>query len=174
MTRDWKMAGLGAALALAACSPALNWREVHPEATELVAMFPCKPQQVARTVALAGTPTQMRLVSCTADGATYAVAYASVRTPAEVAAALSQLHQSAVDNIGASAGPPAAFTVAGMTPQPLAQRRALRGRGLDGQAVSEQVAMFAKGLTVYQATMVGPSLDAEAADTFFAGLKLPS
>jgi hypothetical protein len=61
-----------------------------------------------------------------------------------------------------------------MTPHPLAARLSLEGRGTDGAAVHEQAVFFARGLRVYQATVVGPVLDAEAADTFFSGLKLAS
>jgi hypothetical protein len=49
----------------------------------------------------------------------------------------------------------------------------LRGRLPDGRPVLERVAMFSKGTRVYQATMFGAALDAEASETFFGGLRLP-
>ena len=39
-----------ATLTLAACSPALDWRQVRPDDTGVEAMFPCKPLSHARTV----------------------------------------------------------------------------------------------------------------------------
>lgn len=44
---------LGAGL-LAACSPALNWREVRATPSALKAMMPCKPDKAVRQVAVAG------------------------------------------------------------------------------------------------------------------------
>ena len=45
-----------ATLALTACSPALDWRQVRPDDAGVEAMFPCKPLSHARTVPLAGQP----------------------------------------------------------------------------------------------------------------------
>ena len=42
----------------------------------------------------------------------------------------------------------------------------------DGRAVTEQVAVFAKGTRVFQAMALGDKLDAEAVDTFFGSLRL--
>ena len=61
-----------------------------------------------------------------------------------------------------------------MTPNPQAVRLRLEGVRPDGVAAQEQAAFFAKGLRVYQATVLGKRVPAEAADTFFAGLRLPA
>jgi hypothetical protein len=61
-----------------------------------------------------------------------------------------------------------------MTPNAYAARLRLDGRGPDGTGLSEQAGFFVKGLRVYQATVLGKTLPAEVADTFFAGLRLPS
>ena len=69
-------------------------------------------------------------------------------------------------------GAAAALRVEGMTPQPQAGRQALSGRLSDGQRVDEQVAVFARGTHVYQATVVGARLDADAIESFFGSLRL--
>jgi len=163
-----------AAAALCACTPTLNWREIQPEGSELFAMFPCKPQRFARSVTLAGDKVEMRMSSCVVEGVTYAVTYASVSEPAKVATAMTELRRATSGNIGGTAIELGAAVIPGMTPNPLAQRVALKGRGRDGAALQEQAVFFAKGLRVYQASIVGPEVDAEAADTFMAGLRLPS
>lgn len=160
-----------AALGLAACSPALNWREVRPEGSDLVAMFPCKPDRFVRQVPLAGAKVQMQLVSCAVDGVSYAVVHAQVAEPMQVGPALEALRATAAANIGGRAASSAPFTVSGMTPSPLALRFSAEGLGADGTPVREQAGVFARGLQVYQATVVGPTLDALAADTFFSGLR---
>jgi hypothetical protein len=158
---------------VAACSPSLNWREVRLPESELVAMFPCKPEQMVRSVTLGGAKAAMRLASCTAEEMTFGIGYATLAQPAQVDSALAQLRAAASDNIGASAtAGAAAWRVTGMTPHPLAQRWEVAGHGADGSAVRERVGLFTRGLAVYQATVVGASLQTEAVDTFFGGLKL--
>ncbi|MFG5410088.1 hypothetical protein ABXN37_20775 [Piscinibacter sakaiensis] len=54
---------------------------------------------------------------------------------------------------------------------PLAQALALEGRHADG-ATRAQVRWFCRGERIYQATVIGRTLDARAAETFFGSLKL--
>lgn len=159
------------ALGLAACSPALNWREVRPEGSDLVAMFPCKPDRFVRQVPLAGARVEMQLVSCAVDGVSYAVVQARVADPMQVGPALQALRDAAAGNIGGQAASVVPFTVGGMTPNPQAVRFVAEGRGADGTPVREQAGVFARGLQVYQATVVGPSLEGPAVETFFGGLR---
>jgi hypothetical protein len=163
----------GVLLVLAACTPALDWREVRPVDSDAQALFPCKPGRHARTVQLAGAAVEMHLAACKAQDATYAVAYATLPEPAQVTPALDQLRRAAAANIG---GTPAAsdWTIAGMTPNPLTQKLVMQGRDPEGKAVQEQAVFFVRGLRVYQATIVGPVLDPAAVDTFFGGLRLVS
>ncbi|HEV7915613.1 MAG TPA: hypothetical protein VGP22_17745, partial [Albitalea sp.] len=84
MIFEKRWGGALAACTMAACSPALDWRESRPADSDAVAMFPCKPERFARQLALAGAPVQMHLVSCTAANVTYAVAYARLADPARL------------------------------------------------------------------------------------------
>jgi hypothetical protein len=59
-----------------------------------------------------------------------------------------------------------------MTPNPRAGRQALFGQLGDGRQVEVQVALFVRGTRVFQATMVGARLDADAIETFFGSLRL--
>lgn len=162
-----------AALLLAACSPALDWRELRPEDSGAVAMFPCRPASHARRVRLAGGEVLLTLHSCSAADATWALAVADVADPARVGPALDELRRSAAANIAAHETRELAFGVPGATPNAGAGRLALAGRRADGAPVREQVAVFAKGTRVYQATALGPALPAEALEIFFGGLKTP-
>jgi hypothetical protein len=161
-----------AALMLLACSPALNWREVRPEASGAVALFPCKPASHARNVVLAQAAVRLTLYACNAGGATWAIAYAETGSPARVGPALVELRKAAATNIGAVRELPLVLRVAGATPNAEAGRFALTGSLPDGKAVQEQVAVFARGTVVFQATALGERLDAEAAENFFSGLRV--
>jgi len=162
-----------AALILAACSPALNWREVRAVDGDAVAMFPCKPERRVRDVALAGTRVQMHLASCTVRDVTYALSHATVAEPARVGPALAELRDAAAANVGGRPTVLGPFTVRGMTPNPLAEKMDVAGRGADGEPIQLRAGFFAKGMQVYQATVAGAALDPAAAETFFTGLSLP-
>lgn len=162
--------GLGLALLLAGCTPALDWRETRLAGSGLTGMFPCQPKPFTREVRLAGQAVALTLAACRADGRTWALAWADLGDPGRVAAALDELRASAAANIGAAGGPVRALPLAvpGATPNPASRREELRGRLPDGEPVIEQVAVFTRGTRVFQLTALGPSLPPEAADTFFA------
>jgi len=161
-------------LAVTACTPALDWREVRSPDSAALAWFPCKPDRFARHVTLAGTAVSMVLASCSAGGVTYALSHAELPDPARVATALSELRAAAVGNIGGDAQLIGALSVPGMTPNPAAQRWRIDGSRPDGTPLRGQAGFFSRGMRVYQATVIGPRIDADAADTFFTGLRLVS
>lgn len=161
-------------LALSACSPVEDWREVRPAGSGALLLFPCKPTGMTRTVALVGATVELTLLACAAGPTTYALAHGDVVDPARVAPALQALAASAAANVDAEpvAGEP--YEVPGMTPNPYARRWPLRGRLPDGTPVSEEVLTFAKGTRVFQATVIGPAPPPEAVRVFLEGVKLPS
>jgi hypothetical protein len=159
--------------ALAACTPALNWRDSRPEGSQARLMFPCKPASNERRVAIAGETVAMSMFACSAGETVYALSFADVKDPARVGAALDELARAAQLNLqspsGAASQP---LHVAGMTPHPQSAQWRLAGRLPDGRTVQERVALFSYGTRVYQATMLGAKLDAEAQDTFFGALRV--
>ena len=165
-------AGLGTAGLLAACAPALDWRELRPEGSGLAVLMPCKPDQQARRVSLASTQVRLVLHACSAAGTTWGVAFTDIGDPARVGAALDELRVSAAKNLGAAEATELPLQVAGATPNPASQRVQFQGHMPDGRSVTEQTAVFAKGTRVFQAVAVGPTLEPEAVATFFGSLRL--
>lgn len=159
-------------LLLAGCSPSLDWRDVRPEGTGLVALFPCKPSSHVRKVRLLDTELDLSLHACSADGKTFGVGHADVGDPTRVHAALDALASAAAANIQASEVPENPLAVPGMTPNPRSRRLTLTGVRPDGGAVTMEVAVFSSGTRVYQATVLGTTLDRAAIDTFVEGLRL--
>jgi hypothetical protein len=160
------------AIALTGCTPALNWRETRTEDRLVVAMFPCRPDRHARKVALGPTTANMSLLVCLADGMTFALSSIELDDPRLVPKALTDLREAMLINLGGTLSQMAPWSVRGMTPNALAARLSAQGRLPDGTAVQQQAAIFAHGLRVYQASILGPNIDPEAAATFFEGLKL--
>ncbi|MDO9074336.1 MAG: hypothetical protein Q7U73_13835 [Rubrivivax sp.] len=159
---------------LPGCAPALDWRDVRPEGSALQLQFPCRPTTQRRDVPLAGARVNLALHACAAGGQTWGLAVADVVEPARVGPALTELAATAGGNVGAVAGQPLALKVPGATPNDASIRLRLQGRLPDGTAVQMHVAVFARGTLVYQATVLGDAVPDEAAQTFFASLRLPS
>lgn len=174
MSFAFRAAGLAALLALGACSPTFNWRELRLDGTPLQALMPCKPESATRALPLAGTPTALHMHSCETGGLRFAVAWADVGRPAQVPVALAAWRSASLQSIRIV--PPAddlahrwAVTVAG---DPSAQGVSAQGRDPQGQPVQTRAAYFGQGTQVFQAAVYGAQLPDEAVNAFFAGLRM--
>ncbi len=174
---NWRRARAPAAAlatALGACAPSLNWRDVTPAGSELRALFPCRPDVHQRRVALAGGTATMQMHVCEASGLTFAVTYADVETPEQVARGMADLRTLAVRNIDGAGAQIADASVPGMTPHPQAGQLSVQGRLPDASPVQLRAVFFTKGLRVFQASVLGAELADDATRPFFDGLKLPA
>lgn len=169
--RTCALAGL---VALSACAPGLDWREVRPEGANLLLMFPCKPASDARKVEMQGRTFDMRLYACKASNQSFALSYVDVGDPALVAPALQQMRESLAAKLAAAAASAVAVQVGGMTPNPQALQQSLAGKLPDGANTQGAVAVFAHGTRVYQAVVLGPKRDAAAEEGFLNGMKFAS
>ena len=159
-------------LSMLACTPVFDWRDVRPQDSGLTAQFPCKPTSHTRSATLAGVRVPMTLLSCEAGGATFALSHADLGDAARATDALIELRTALAGNVEAASIRSAAFTLAGMTPNPQAVRVALAGRLPDGTVVQEHAVLFARGVRVYQAVVLGVRLDEGAANIYFDSLRL--
>ena len=159
------------AIALEACSPAFDWREFAPEGSGVIATFPCRPDRQTRNVTIAGTQARMNMLTCSTGGATFALGFVDIADPARMAQALSELRAATVSNLQGTNPKPEALHVAGMTPNAQAVRLSIDGRLPDGAPVQTHASFFAKGLRVYQATVLGPALTPQVTQPFFNGLR---
>lgn len=158
---------------LAACSPALDWREVRPEGSTARAMFPCRPASQERSIALAGAQVEMRLFVCSAADTVHALGFADVADPARVGPALEEMARAARGNVrGGDAAAAQPASVPGMTPHPAASQWRVAGTLPDGREVEERAVFFSHGTRVYQATMIGRRLNLQAEEEFFGGLRV--
>jgi hypothetical protein len=156
---------------LFACAPALDWRDVHADATGLQLQFPCKPAQQQRALPLAGAPVVLTLLVCSADGRTFGLAHADVSDPARVQAALRELAAAATRNIAGTSTRSAPLQMTGATPNEASLRQRLAGRLPDGKPAQMELALFAVGTRVFQASVLGEDLRDEAAEAFIASLR---
>lgn len=160
-------------LALAACAPALDWREVRPGAGRVLVWMPCKPDRVERSVPLpGGAPRPMQMLVCTAGGSTWAVSSVALDDPARVGPVLDGLRRLRAENLGGVEAASAPYAPAGASPQPAARRFQLRGQRPDGRPVAEESAVFALGLHVYHLAVLDGSPSAESREMFFERLQI--
>lgn len=155
--------------ALVGCSPVLDWREVRVDGDALTALFPCRPERHARNVAVAGANVRMDMAACAVAGTTFAASFVDLADPAAVTGVLKGFCQAAVANLGGAAPRQLPFTLAGMTPNAAAVRVLIAGRLPDGTVVQEHAAFFARGLRVYQVSVIGAAPD--AVEAFLSSLK---
>ena len=168
----WSVAGALLA-SLVACTPTYDWREFDPDGAGLRVSFPCRPDRHARKIGAGGATTQLEMLVCSAGDATFAVAFATLSDPSAVAATLGEWRAAALANLGGATATASPLQLGGATPNAQAALLLMRGRRPDGSAVVQRAAFFAKGLRVYQASVIGSELPAEATEIFFAGLKVP-
>jgi hypothetical protein len=152
---------------LAACQPALNWREARPARSGAVAMFPCKPDVEQRPAR--GAQGAMGLAHCEAAGLRFALSWGDAPDPVQAGAALQAMAAALAAKLGQPLPAGQAVHVPGMTPLPQAAQHRL--------AVADGVtrlAVFAHGTRVYQALMSGRQDDAAAWAAFVDGLRVGS
>lgn len=168
----WALALL-TALPLAACNPALNWREVRFDNTPLVALLPCKPDKGVRPLQLQDRQVELAMQGCEASGSLFTVGVAQLASPDDAGALLGPWKAALLANARATTSVDQPFRLPGSTPWPGAVRASFSGQRADGSPVVGQVALFVREAQLYQAAVFSDKPQPEAANTFFAGLKLP-
>ena len=140
---------------LAACQPALNWREVRPAQSGALALFPCKPDVERRP--------GMGLARCEAAGRGFSLSWADMPDAGRPGAALKAMAQALATKLNQPLPAAEALLVPGMTPLPEAGQYRLKGARL---------AVFAYGGRVYQALVTAPQDDPAAWESFVTGLRV--
>ncbi len=168
----------GACLLAAACSPALNWREVALGGAAMAALLPCKPEHAVRAVELgAGRRADLALWSCDADGATFAVSHMAAPEPADAAAALQQWRAAVLVRMqaGEARATPEPFVPPGALALPSSVRLQAAGRRGDGSPVTADAVWFARpeggAVRLYHAVVYAPVARPQVAAAFFSGLR---
>lgn len=160
-----------ALLALAACTPTFNWREVTIDPHALHATFPCKPDTAERRMQFSRERELLvHATGCETGGASFAVLWADVGSPTDVAAAMTQWKQASLATVHAQVDREEAYVPRGALA--LAQSALVRASGQrpDGGALRSQSAFFTRSNVVFQAVVFAPALKPEMTEPFFAGL----
>lgn len=157
-------------LALAACSPSFNWREVRGNDAPYVVLLPAKPTRFARPVDLGGIKVEMNMTAAEVDDVNFAVASAKIEDAAQRQAALATMQAAMLRNISSDKHSEKAVTLKGGVPA-----TEVIASGKAGNTALVLHARFAMhGNRVYQAITLGPAarLSDETADTFLSSFEL--
>ena len=157
-------------IALAACSPTFNWREVRVEPASLKAMLPCKPERGARRVPLGGRDVELSGIGCETGGATFAILQADIGDPAQAADVLAQWNRATLANMKAGAPRVSPFVPPGAATVAVSQRVVAQGQRADGTPVQGEAAYFVRGSRVVQAVVFAAELKPEWVQPFFSSL----
>lgn len=158
--------------AMSACAPTFNWRELPIGSTALQALFPCKPETVTRQVPMAQAERDVAMRSCDTGGVTFAVAHAALSDPGQAPAVLADWRASTLAGLRADPASVSSEPPKGLPALP--QVLVLRADGAvgDPRASSLLGVWFATGRDVFAAFVMAPAIPPEAAEPFFAGLRL--
>ena len=129
------------ALAVSACSPAFDWREVQPPDAGVQLLLPCKPMLQSRR---SPAGLHMGLAHCETAGVEFAFSWAELPDPDVAGSALAEMHSALLRQLSGQASAPEPFVVAGMTPSAEAQTQRVSGTR------QARLALFTRGKRVYQ------------------------
>jgi hypothetical protein len=163
-----------AVLVVAACSPALNWRQALLGGLRF--SLPCKPDRAAREVPLAGRSAPLDMQGCEASGALFAISRAQVGDATAVPAVLQAWRVSALAALRADASStqdlpaPRHAGVPGLASAALLQ---VRGQRPQGGAVQAQLAWLVLGSDIYHLAVYADHLGADMTEPFFTDISNP-
>lgn len=169
---------LAVAVALLACSPALNWRSVALPEAGLTLSLPCKPDRATRRVDLGAGAVELAMVGCEADDATFALSHMPLLRAGDVGDALARWRSAVRMHMraGPDAADDAAFVPLHALAVPQSVRMTAQGRAPDGSAIVADGVWFARleggRARLYHAVVYARQPRQALADAFFAGLAL--
>ena len=165
---------LPAVLAVAACSPALNWRQAPLGGLRF--SLPCKPDKAQREVPLAGRSLPLEMQGCEAGGALFAISRAQVGDATAVPAVVQAWRASALAALRAEPGatrPGVAPSYAGLPGLASAQWLHVTGQRPQGGAVQAQLGWLVLGSDIYHLAVYADHLGADMTEPFFTDISRP-
>jgi hypothetical protein len=161
-------------LALSACSPTYDWRNVRGADAPYVVLFPAKPTTYSRPVTIEGTQFEMTMTATEVDRVIFAVGTVLISDPAKVQATLHAMKTALVKNIDGTIKKEKSVVMPA-SPIPSVEIEAVGAPGTGNGRPRLLFARFAaKDQRVYQAVIIGRenAVPDEAIDTFFTSFKL--
>lgn len=161
---------LGVCMVLAACSPALNWRETR--LSGLTALLPCKPDQAQRDVQLGTRTVRMEMQGCDKQSTLFAISHIALRTPAQASEVIADWRSSTLANMRSTAAVGKPFPVKGLATHPVAVQIDTQGMDASGAPVQAKLAWFVSGTDVFHLAVYSPKLVEAMTEPLFSDLRI--
>lgn len=151
------------ASALAACSPALNWRQASLASVPV--MLPCKPDKAQRSVTLVPHTLTLDMAGCEAGGALFAVSRVELPDGVPAPEVLAAWRTQAL----------AALRAGQVQDQPTAGAIRVQAHGLrpDGSPVQAALLWRLRGRQIIHWAVYAEHLGTDMTDPFFAEIPSP-
>jgi hypothetical protein len=170
-----KGAALHLVVALAACSPALNWRQTELEG--MTTMLPCKPDRAARPMPLGTEKLEMQMAGCEAEGALYAIGHVKSYSVDSAAATLRAWRTATLANMQANNTNPQPWKAKGLTtvakPLESVELVSTEGKRADGTPIQARLAWVQRGADVYQIAVYAGQLEESMIDPLLSEVQWP-
>lgn len=166
-------------IALAACTPTFNWREVPIADAGLIALMPCKANRATRALPLplANQTITVDMTGCDAGGATFAVAHASAESAAQAETWMRAWRAATRERLSGDTIDEATAKLPRAAASPAPARLDAQAADAKQTIAQTHVIWFAQQrvgeVSLYQATVLGRPSSEEAVTIFFEGLRLP-
>lgn len=161
-------------LALAACSPEMDWRSVGFEGSPLKVQLPCKPDRTTRRVTMGGSNVDLQVAGCERGSAMVAVMTAQLPQGADANAILQGWQQITLDHVHAQVDANTPWIRNGLLTLPSSQLVQAHGQRADGRAVQMQAVWgaFAQGehMHIVHAVVYADKRTEEPAATLFEAI----
>lgn len=157
-----------ATFAVGACSPALDWREVHLD--KVTAVLPCKPDSATRQVMLGSTQYSMEMQGCEAQGALYALSRIRLGQNEDANVVQVAWQQAAQATLHTNTAHP--IDMPGTT---TAGRTLWASEGVNSQGDPTQARwLWLKGeRELYHLAVYAPEITPDLVDNWWLGIRLP-
>lgn len=179
-------------IALSACTPRYDWRDVRGTDAPYTVLLPAKPSTHTRSVNLGGIQASMTMTAAEIGDVTFAVGTAELPDAAQAQAALLVMRETLVKNIGGvvrrekrslgsqdstielDAGPAAPASPVGAAGKPTASGAGAVPAVHSGRTTALHARFLARGRRVYQVIVMGAdkSIPQDAIDTFLTSFRL--
>lgn len=130
---SWRRATCIASLALAACSPAQDWRDVRFDLSDLKAQLPCKPDHTVREVPMGSRTVRLEVLGCESGDVMLTLMNTRLEAGQDANAILQGWQTASLARIKAEPGQSQPWHRPGMLPLPGAQRISARGQQADAK-----------------------------------------
>lgn len=163
------------ALALQACSPPQNWRQVDFEGSTLRAQLPCKPDRTVREVPLGGVPVGLSVAGCESGDALLVIMTAALKPGSDAQAVLEGWRRASLGHLQLANPEQRPWVRVGMLPLSAAVQVKGQAKNAQGQAIEAEAVwgawLEAGHVRVVHAAIYAPRVDSALAQTLFEGLQ---